>query len=161
MRIPRLELLLGCRLGDLAWDRLISLIDEGLSEEQTLDFKSELYRGNDKGKYSLASDMAAFANSAGGMVILGVTDTDGRATDVPGVDITDAERVRMVKILVDNVTPVLPDLTIGSLPHPEDPTRGVYLLVVPPSDAAPHGVRRAAAAAEDHHVLVRGDPADL
>jgi hypothetical protein len=142
VRIPRLEVLLGCQLGELTWAKLCRLIEEGLSEEQTLDFKAELYSGNDKGKHSLASDMTAFANASGGMVILGVGDSDGRATDMRGVDVTDGERVRMVKILLDNVAPILPDLIIGSLAHLEDPTRGVYLLVVPPSDAAPHALRR-------------------
>jgi hypothetical protein len=143
VRIPQLEMLLGCRLGDLTWPVLEDLIQRRqISEDLTLDFKRDLYERNDKRKKDLAKDLAAFANAAGGLVIVGVDeDQDGRATELVKVDLSDDERNRMREILSTRVAPFMPDVQVGELHDPSDPGRGVFLLLVPASDAAPHGVR--------------------
>lgn len=136
-------MLLGCRLTELTWDTVVGLVERRVAEDLTLDFKSELYSGSDKGRKDLAMDLAAFANASGGMVILGIEEgTDGVAVDVPTVELSDGERNRMVEILSTRVAPLLPDLTIGSVSDPSNPTHGVYLLLVPASDSTPHAVRR-------------------
>jgi predicted HTH transcriptional regulator len=53
-----------------------------------LEFKGELYGGNDRAKRDLAGDVAALANTAGGVLLLGVTEDDqARATELPGVGV--------------------------------------------------------------------------
>lgn len=76
MQVPRLELILGHRLAQLDWEAIESIVRRNVSEDTTLDFKRELYAdGKD-----LAKDLAAMATSAGGLIVLGVTeDEHGRA----------------------------------------------------------------------------------
>ncbi|MEH0580084.1 RNA-binding domain-containing protein [Streptomyces canus] len=41
-----------------------------------MDLKGELYGGNDRAKRDLAGDAAALANTAGGVLLLGVAEDD-------------------------------------------------------------------------------------
>ncbi|MFI6494760.1 hypothetical protein [Streptomyces sp. NPDC050564] len=55
-------------------------------------FGQELYGGNDKAKRDLAGDMAVLANTAGGVLMLGVAEDDqARAAELPGVALSDGE----------------------------------------------------------------------
>lgn len=140
---PRLELILGCALAAINWSVVSSLVERRVTEDLTLDYKRELYGRSDADKKELAKDVAALANAAGGLIILGVDeDAQSAARGVPCVALSDDERRRMVDILVRGIAPLVPDLVVGEVEHPEDSARGVYMLLVPPSDQAPHGVRR-------------------
>ena len=58
-----------------------------LGEDSTRQFKADVYNG-----VSLASEMAAFANSNGGMIFIGVAD-DG---SLPGLAMEDVSRVNQL-----------------------------------------------------------------
>ncbi|WP_432887845.1 AlbA family DNA-binding domain-containing protein [Kribbella sp. CA-245084] len=118
------------------------LVAQGVSEGPTLEFKGEPYRRNDDGRKELAKDVAAFANASGGLVIIGLTEDEaGRANGVPKVALLDDERNRMRLVLSSSVAPLIPDLQIGELRDPDEPGTGVFLILVPASGAAPHGVQ--------------------
>ncbi|TDW22104.1 putative DNA-binding protein [Kribbella kalugense] len=143
VRIPRLELILGCPLPAIDWALVNGLVARHVTEDLTLDYKRTLYGASDAEKKELTKDVAALANAAGGLIILGIDeDAQSAAKEVTEVPLADGERRRMVDVLVRGIAPLIPDVVVGEIPDPENPTQGVYLLLVPPSDEAPHGIRR-------------------
>jgi hypothetical protein len=63
------------------------LVDSNTAEDQDLDFKEDWYDLGEKGKFELSKDVAAFANHVGGLVVVGIKESDGVATGtVPGED---------------------------------------------------------------------------
>jgi predicted HTH transcriptional regulator len=64
--------LLGRRLDQLDYPAIQVLVDRRTTEDLTLEFKRELYASGEKGCDELAKDVAAMANSAGGLILLGV-----------------------------------------------------------------------------------------
>ena len=140
LRSRRLEALFGGRLGDITYQQILGLVVDHITEAYDLDFKSELYGGNDEAKRALAGDVAALANTAGGVVVVGVQeDEHARAVDVPDVDLGDAQETRMRQIVASLVAP-MPVLDILPIRNPSDTSRGVWVIAVPRSTRAPHAV---------------------
>lgn len=64
---------------------LQSLVDSGAMEGQKIDFKCQLYSHDEKGKKSLLADVAAMANSRGGVILFGIEegrDAEGNPTGI-------------------------------------------------------------------------------
>jgi hypothetical protein len=140
LRSRRLEQLFGAQLDAVTHDQVLSLVTNSVSESYDLDFKGALYGTSDKAKRDLGSDVAAMANTAGGVVVLGVEDDDqGRAARAPGVELDDAERRRIRQIVVSQVSP-LPVFDTVPVEDPHTPGRGFILLAMPRSVMAPHAV---------------------
>jgi hypothetical protein len=81
-RLPRVEALIDCRLGeidDTVVERMISL---RLREDTDLDFKRDDYAATDKAHQDAATDVAAMANGPGGAIFLGIRDHDGAAAEL-------------------------------------------------------------------------------
>ncbi|WP_193241806.1 AlbA family DNA-binding domain-containing protein [Streptomyces phaeolivaceus] len=95
LRSRRLEGLFGARLDAVSHAQVAALKTNAVSESYDLEFKGELYGGNDKAKRDLAGDVAALANTAGGVLLLGVAEDDqARAAELPGVALSDSEVLR-------------------------------------------------------------------
>ena len=56
---------------------LRSLQENGVAEGIQLDYKRELYGNSDADKREFLKDVSSFANTAGGHIIIGVTEEDG------------------------------------------------------------------------------------
>src|SRR5215813_11646747 len=82
LRSARLEALLGSDLEQVQYSQLMTLISNQVAEAFDLDFKSEMYGSSDRDKRDAATDVAALANTAGGLVVLGVEE-DGQASCSP------------------------------------------------------------------------------
>lgn len=135
----RLELIFGVPLEQVGRTDIEALVTIGIAEDFDLDFKSTLYGTNDTAKRDLAGDIAALANTAGGVIVLGVIeDAQAKASGVQPVALSDDEVRRMRLIVASGVAPV-PSFDI--IPVTADsPTSGYYLIAVPRSTSAPHGV---------------------
>ncbi len=72
----RLEGLFGAPLDAVSHAQVAALKTNAVSESHDLDLKGELYGGNDRAKRDLAGDAAALANTAGGVLLLGVAEDD-------------------------------------------------------------------------------------
>ncbi|AKL71089.1 hypothetical protein SSAG_06854 [Streptomyces sp. Mg1] len=140
LRSRRLEGLLGADLATVSHAQIFALKTNAVSESYDLEFKGELYERNDKAKRDLAGDVAALANTAGGLLLLGVTeDEQARAAEVPGVELSDGEVLRIRNIVADLVHP-LPTFDVRQIEDPQCPGHGVLMIAVPRSPTAPHGV---------------------
>jgi hypothetical protein len=141
LRSRRLETLLGSLIADVSHDQVAALVNGAVPEDYDLDFKKPLYGNKDQDKRDLAGDVAAMANTAGGLIILGMDEDDqARATATPGVALSDAEHNRMCLIVAAQVAP-LPVFHILPKEDPARPGTGFYLIAVPRSPSAPHAVR--------------------
>lgn len=139
LRSRRLESVLGAPVDKLKASDIRALPANQVTEAFDLDFKATLYGSTDKGRRDLCADVAALANTSGGVIILGVTeDEHAAAVAAPGVQLSDAERNRMLQILASGIAP-MPACEVLSVREDESDS-GWYLLAVPRSQRAPHAV---------------------
>jgi hypothetical protein len=142
LRSRRLETLLGMSLDDLegGYENVKELVDHGASEAFDLDFKRDLYGNGEKERHNLATDVAALANTAGGLLILGIDeDRQARATAVRDVAISDDEMRRMLQIIGSFIVP-LPIFDIIPVLKPGESGHGFLAVAIPRSPLAPHAV---------------------
>lgn len=71
LRSRRLEGLLGGSLDAVTAASVRGLVEVGVAEAFDLDFKSTHYGRGDSEKRDLAGDVAALANTAGGLIVIG------------------------------------------------------------------------------------------
>jgi schlafen family protein len=74
LRSRRLEQLLGAPIADLTAAHLHAAVEARVVEGHDLDWKHDLYGGADSGKRQLSADVAALANTAGGLIVLGIAE---------------------------------------------------------------------------------------
>jgi hypothetical protein len=140
LRSRRLEALLGTGLDHARYEHFNAMVQTQVSESFDLDFKRQHYGNADKDKRELAGDVAALANGAGGMLVLGIAeDEHARAASAPCVTISDGEIRRIHQIVAENVAPV-PVVEVLPVSDPADPGRGFLVIAVPRSPRAPHAV---------------------
>src|SRR6266851_2620965 len=140
LRSRRLQALLGTPLDDLQYQHLEALVTNHVSEALDLDFKATLYGNADKDRRALATDVAALANTAGGLLVLGIEeDRQARAVAAPGVAVSDDEVRRVLQVVGSLVVP-LPVFDPLPVPKPGEPGRGFLAVAVPRSPLAPHAV---------------------
>jgi Putative DNA-binding domain len=142
LRSRRLEALLGATIADATYAQVAALANATVAEDYDLDFKSELYSQIDKGKRALAQDVAALANAAGGVIILGFNEDDQARAVLPlaEVALSDDEHNRMLQIIHAQVMP-LPTVDIRAVENPAALDVGFYLISVLRTPEAPHAVR--------------------
>jgi hypothetical protein len=140
LRSRRLETVLGAAVDELTADDIQALPGKQVAEAFDLDFKAVLYGNGDSQRRDLCGDVAALANTSGGVIILGVTEDDHAvACATPGVQLSDAERNRMLQVLASGTAP-MPACEVITVRLAEDSDIGWYLLAVPRSQRAPHAV---------------------
>jgi hypothetical protein len=134
-RLPAVEARLGCRLDQADEAAIARLI--GLRETDDLDFKRLLYGSDAKGTSDVSGDVAAMANSGGGVVVLGMEDDkDAKAIALTPVAISDVEERRMRELVATHVIP-FPTWDVVPVRLASDASRGYYLLAVASSDLRP------------------------
>jgi len=139
-RLPRVELLIGCRLGEIDATVVERMMSLRLREDTDLDFKRDEYASTDKGHQDAATDVAAMANGPGGVIFLGVRDHDGAAAELVPVTFSERTELRLRQAIISRTAPA-PSFVVHRVPLAADPEHGVYLIIVPPSPYAPHAVR--------------------
>lgn len=165
LRSRRLESLFGASLDSLHAGNVHALVMSSAQEAFDLDFKGTLYGRGDSDRRALAGDVAAMANTAGGVIVLGVAeDEQARAVATPGVQVTDAEVARIRQVIASLVAP-MPVVDVLAVPgtgrengtapgaagtgsagtSPPDGSEGgqppgFIVIAVPRSPAAPHAV---------------------
>ena len=138
LRSPRLETVLDGRLDSVNYGQILSLATNQVAEAADLEFKGSLYARSDAGKAELAKDVAAIANSGGGVIFLGISDHDDRAATATGVALS-GEAQRIYQIVASNVHP-LPTFDVREVEDPQKSGHGFLMITVAPSLHSPHAV---------------------
>jgi hypothetical protein len=138
---PRVEAALGgTSIAAADEETLQILVDGQVREDTEIEFKSATYGTSDRSRRDLAVDVAALANSLGGVIFLGVREEGGIAVELSPVPLDEGEEIRMRQILASRVAPP-PQIEILRLELRDDPAHGYCLLAVPVSPWRPHAVR--------------------
>lgn len=113
------------------------LIDNGVRESQTLEYKREVYGRGDEEVREMLRDISSIANAFGGDLLIGVEeDREGVAIALRGVENGEAEATRIVSSCLSNIDERIPGLRAWPIPlH-----NGCYVICVriPRSLRAPH-----------------------
>lgn len=125
------------------------LVDAGLEEHLQLEYKSQLYSNNDNGRKELLLDVCMFANSAGGILLIGVPerrDEGNQPTGAPdpnatlGIELQNPEAVlaaydaRVMEAIEERLPLESASITVGD-------GRRVLAIRVSNSTRKPHSVR--------------------
>ena len=137
----RLSATLGAPPNTLTAAHLEKTIGSAVRESDDLDFKESLYGTSDADKVELAADIASFANDRGGVIVLGIEESDGFATAPRPVALSDGEEIRLKQITAHLLAPYV-RFDIHRVPSAHGSDVGFYVLIIPPSPDRPHAVRR-------------------
>ena len=120
---------------------LEALVQNGVSEGKTLEYKRELPLDSDQGKGKFLTIVCAFANADGGDLVIGVDEDKGAPTKLVGLENAniDRETVRMEQILRSGLEPRVPGIEIHPIALGNE--KWVMIVRVPASWTAPHRVR--------------------
>ena len=130
--------ILGTRFDDIDFALLEQLRADEVPESVTHDYKSKLPdTRDDAGKARLARVASSFANTRGGVLVIGFDETVAPWT-IPGLPNFDADRdvARVEQILRSGIEPPIPGVRYRPLYRPDGPS--VLLVGVPRSLAGPH-----------------------
>ncbi|MDT3728745.1 ATP-binding protein, partial [Streptomyces sp. DSM 41972] len=145
----RLHEHLGCPPGPLTFDMVRQAAADNLEESDDLDWKEMLPQPPRDGRWNeFAKDVAAMANTRGGLIIFGVQD---KTTVLTGIDPDGVNRQQYAQWIRNHVQPYLPDLDIFEL---TDGTKNVLVVDVPASEMAPHFVYGGAARDKEQQAAV-------
>lgn len=129
-----------------AW--IQQLVDDRTPESITVEYKSE-EAFSEKFKLEMAKDISSFANTKGGVVIYGISE-ERASTGTEELAIPFSEYgtppianfvSRLENILIDTISPHLPDLWIREVPIPRKPGYVVYVVWHTESWLSPHMVQ--------------------
>jgi len=139
----------GRPLRDIRAEDVRAIVESRLEEHLQLEYKSELYADNDRARREFLLDVGMFANTSGGILLIGVPevrDPEGQPTGVPdaggilGLEtpnpgtILNAYDARVMESIEER-------LSLESAPIEMGNGRSVIAIRVPNSTLKPHSVR--------------------
>lgn len=129
---------LGREPEDVSVALLDAAVEAAVGEKADLDFKLTPPPSRHLAESDIVKDIAAMANSGGGMIVFGVRDVGSRATEAPGVteDFTTDTYVRdLRRVALNRISP--PVLGLKPLTF-SDGSRHGLAVIVPETGEAPH-----------------------
>lgn len=131
---------LGESPGPLTEEMVDEAIQRGVSETDDLDWKAKLPQQKDLMRSDLPKDIAAMANSGGGMLVFGVEESQRAATGrVDAGEMNEAFERSLRKMAYSAISPPVTGFAIYPL---GEPGARIVALVIPDSANAPHLVFR-------------------
>jgi hypothetical protein len=131
-------------LQNIQLDRIVEadirlLLSMGVNESPYLDYKQESYGDAGSDRSEFLADISSFANTLGGDLVIGVTETNGLPTGLtPFQGDCDAEKRRLEQIALSGLEPRISNLRIHSV---QIAAGGNIIVVrVPRSFIPPHRV---------------------
>jgi hypothetical protein len=111
-------------------------------EGKTIEYKQVMPAKTDKEVIQFLATVSAFANTAGGDLLIGVSSDEGIASGVLGIPLAgfDAEKLRLEQLLADNIEPRLPPVAFHSVDCGKH--NHVVVVRVPRSWLGPHRVNK-------------------
>ncbi|MGL5861592.1 MAG: AlbA family DNA-binding domain-containing protein [Phycicoccus sp.] len=140
MTFTALHQALGRQPGPIDSEMLDEAIENGVDEAGGLDWKRDLPAEKALAQSDFPKDVAAFANSGGGVLVFGVTEEQCRATDRVDVgEVTESYERTLRRVAVSGIRP--PVFGLDVIRVGEEGSRAL-VVVVPPSVDVPHLVVR-------------------
>ena len=124
-------------IGQLQFDDIVAFLKKGVAENTMLDYKLMLPRDNEK----FAKSIAAFANSMGGTIVIGVKDEHDKPREpFTGIPFHTKIRGQIESIIQDHIDPVVfVDIAVCKDLH----SSNMFVVVnIPQSNLTPHLVGR-------------------
>ena len=120
-------------------DHIQYLIDNEVEESIHLDFKDAASLGKSDGKKKeLSKDIAAFANSDGGIIIYGIQEKEHKAHSISFVNGNEYTKEWIEQVINSTIQRHIPDLRIYPIRFESSIEKTIYLLKIPKSTEAPH-----------------------
>ncbi|MGW5049764.1 AlbA family DNA-binding domain-containing protein [Actinokineospora sp. NPDC004072] len=136
----RIHAELGLSPSPLSWAMVEQAVAVGMGESEDLDWKQGMPPASAEKKWwEFAKDVAAMANTRGGLIVYGVAERQERAAELVGVATGPQDRQALHAWAVRWVRPLVDGLRIEPLENPEGGS-GLIAVFVPPSSEAPHVV---------------------
>src|SRR5262245_59170587 len=114
------------------------LVDNGIGEAKTIEYKETLPGRSDSDRKEFLADISSFANAAGGHLVYGMRAQVGIPIDLCGLHSTDrdAEILRLEEMTRDGIRPRIPGIQF----QPISLKRGTFAIIIriPKSWASPH-----------------------
>jgi hypothetical protein len=124
-------------------DKIKEYIDNGIEENLHLDYKSSGSLGKTEGKKKeISKDVSAFANSAGGIIIYGVSEYDDKAKSHLPEKIDVINRIEFSKewleqVINSNISPRIRDINITPIQYGDiKDNEVIYIVEIPQSHTA-------------------------
>lgn len=116
-------------------DIITATINGSLEETTIFDAKREISPKN----VDLAKDVSAMANTSGGTIVFGIgEDTNKRLTVLAPFELK-GQRERIDQVIQTSISEI-PIFKLFAIESQADATKGYIVLVIPPSERAPHMV---------------------
>ncbi|QUQ64617.1 AlbA family DNA-binding domain-containing protein [Kutzneria sp. CA-103260] len=142
----RIHAELGLSPRPLTHDMVTQAVVQNLRENEDLDWKRDLAwkkdlppEVKDKKRWEFAKDVAAMANTRGGLIVFGVREHNEEAVELTGVSNDERERQNLRSLAWQRMRPLVDGLVIEPL-NDEAGERGLIVVSVPASPDSPHVV---------------------
>ena len=138
MTFTPLHRALGEPAGPITFDMLQRAIKAGVAENDELDWKRNLPEQSKFKDSDHIKDIAAMANSGGGMIIFGVAEQQKKATEWSGSScvINESYERTIRQAAWSKISPPVLNLTMDTVTGPGG--QSAAWLLIPPSDDVPH-----------------------
>ncbi len=122
-------------LSQLGTADLHELLQDRAVENARLEFKLQV-----PDKDETLKKLSSFANTFGGFMVIGAKakSADGRIEDLPGVDVQDGYKQKVVQWCFDGASPPLTVEVSDPIPAPAGNGKVCYVVYTAESDVAPH-----------------------
>ncbi len=136
MEYSPIHRLLGHAAGPLTFHLVDAAVAAGLAETRDLDWKRSIPEA--PGTSDFPKDVAAMANSGGGIIVYGVTESNKSATGRFDVgEVTETQERTLRAVAASRISPPVLNLRIERIQSDENSPRALA-VTVPPSDTPPH-----------------------
>lgn len=116
-----------------------SLIDNSVEESIHLDFKeSRALEKNDKKKEDISKDVSAFANSDGGIIVYGISESNHCAGSLSCIDGEVFTKEWLEQVINSKISKRIEGIQIFPVRFDGDLRKSVYVVKIPRSIRAPH-----------------------
>ncbi len=121
-------------INEISYDDVVSFCEQEIAEGVNLDYKQDFPEKNIK----LAKSICAFANTFGGIIVIGVVDEDSKPkAPFLGIDHKEKLEEKVWNIILDNIyPPVFPEIRIC----PAKDNKTFVVIRIPQSNETPHAI---------------------
>jgi hypothetical protein len=127
------------KLEEYNFDTVKSFIDNSIEESVNIEFKaSGALSKKDADKKEVSKDVAAFANSDGGIIVYGISEKNHKADSLSFIDGNIFTKEWLEQIISSTIKRNIPDLKIFPIRNSGKIEESIYVVQIPSSVEAPH-----------------------